>query len=64
MINWVAENDLRIRNETEEDRSRRDWTQLGTRERTVIDYVLRNEAGKEKIRGMDVGGNIKLDHLL
>lgn len=61
MINRLEDNGLGIGNERDEDRSRRDWTLLGTKERTVI--VLRIEAGKERIRRIDAGVNIKSDHL-
>lgn len=51
MIGWLEEN----RSETSEDESEGDCT--------VIDYVIRNEAGKRKIRRMETEMSIKLDHL-
>lgn len=63
MISSLEENGVGMGNGTKIGSSRRDWTFLGTRGCIVIDNVIRNEAGREKVTGMRIGESIKSDYL-
>ena len=39
-----------------------EWTQIGQRGCTTIDYIIKNEEGRDKIQEMAVGNRIKSDH--
>lgn len=63
MVSWLEESGMGIGNGTESDESKGIWILLESRGCTVIDYVTRNEAGRDKINGMRMGESIKSDHL-
>lgn len=63
MVKWLEENGMGIGNGATEGDERGEWTFIGGRGCTTIDYVVRNEAGRDKIKSMKVGERLKSDHL-
>lgn len=62
MIRWMEGNGMGIGNETTEGDEEGESTHTGSRDCTTIDYVVRNEAAKERVK-MVVGDKIKSYHL-
>lgn len=63
MVKWVEENGMGIGNGATEGDEEGEWTFIGGRGCTTIDYVVRNEAGRDKIQKIKVGNRLKSDHL-
>lgn len=64
LIGWLEENGMGIGNGATEGDGGGEWTYIGARGCTTIDYGVRNELGRDKITKMEIGGNIMSDHLL
>jgi hypothetical protein len=62
LIKWLEENGLGIGNGTDGGDKEGEWTYIGARGCTTIDYVVRNEIARDEIE-MKVGDRIKSDHL-
>lgn len=63
MLKWMEENGIGIGNGATKGDEEGQWTYVGARGCTTIDYVIRNERGREKIIVIKVGNNIKSDHV-
>ena len=62
LVSWVEEQGIGIGNGATRGDEDGEWTQIGQRGCTTIDYVIRNEKGKDKIEDMIVANRIKSDH--
>ena len=62
LVNWVEEKGLGVGNGTTKGDEEGEWTRIGQRGCTTIDYIIRNEEGRGKIQEIAVGNRIKSDH--
>lgn len=63
MIDWVEEKGWNILNRNIEEEEDGNYTYIGARESTVIDYVIVNYEMLNKVERMEVKERIELDHL-
>lgn len=63
LIGRLEENGMGIGNGAMEGDEEGEWTYVGSRGCTSIDYGIRNEKGREKIKKMWIGDRIKSDHM-
>ena len=62
LVGWLEEQGLGIGNGATKGDEGGEWTQVGQRGCSTIDYVTRNEEGRRKIEEMIIGNRIKSDH--
>ena len=62
LVEWAKNQGLGIGNGATKGDEEGEWTQIGQRGCTTIDYVIRNEEGRHKMQEMVIGNRIKSDH--
>jgi len=64
LIKWLEENGLYIINGNIQGEEKGSMTYIGVAGRSVIDYVITNRSGEEKIERMEVIEGTASDHLM
>lgn len=63
IINWVQEKGWYILNDTSKGDWEREYTYVGARGSSVIDYALVNEKMYDRLREFRIGERIESDHM-
>jgi hypothetical protein len=63
LMEWIEENGWEVLNGNKQRDEEGEWTYIGNREETVIDYGIVNEEAWERVEEVRIGERAEADHL-
>jgi hypothetical protein len=63
LMEWIQENGREVLNGDKQGNEEREWTYIGSRGETVIDYGIVNEEPWESVEEFKIGDRAESDHL-
>jgi hypothetical protein len=63
LMEWIDENGWEALTGNKQGDEEREWTYVGSRGETVIEYTIVNEEGWERVEKFTIGERVETDHL-